>query len=65
LKSLGLDPNIVTKDGYTPLHRLAYSNGDPAIFELFLTAGADVNQKDAEGNTPFLNAASRNELDNR
>jgi ankyrin repeat protein len=62
LKSLGLDPNIVTKDGYTPLHRLAYSNSDPAIFELFLTAGADVNQKDAEGNTPFLNAASRNEL---
>lgn len=62
LKSLGLDPNIVTKDGYTPLHRLAYNNSDPAIFELFLTAGADVNQKDAEGNTPFLNAASRNKL---
>jgi ankyrin repeat protein len=62
LKSLGLDPNIVPKDGYTPLHRLAYNNSDPAIFELFLTAGADVNLKDAEGNTPFLNAASRNEL---
>lgn len=62
LKSLGLEPNIVTKDGYTPLHRLAYNNSDPAIFEFFLTAGADVNQKDAEGNTPFLNAASRNEL---
>ncbi len=62
LKSLGLEPNIVTKDGYTPLHRLAYSNTDPAIFDFFLIAGADVNQKDAEGNTPFLNAASRNEL---
>lgn len=62
LKSLGLEPNIVTKEGYTPLHRLAYSNTDPAIFELFLTAGADVNQKDDEGNTPFLNTASRNEL---
>ncbi|SDS00026.1 Ankyrin repeat [Gillisia sp. Hel1_33_143] len=62
LKSLGLKPNIVTKDGYTPLHRLAYNNTDPAIFEFFLTAGADVNQKDSEGNTPFLNAASRNEL---
>jgi len=62
LQGLGLEPNVVTNDGYTPLHRLAYSNTDPAIFELFLKAGADVNQKGAEGNTPFLNAASRNEL---
>ncbi len=63
LKSLGLQPNVVTKDGYTPLHRLAYGNNDPAIFEFFLTAGADVNQQDAEGNTPFLNASSRNTLE--
>ena len=60
LKNLGIDPNMVTQDGYTPLHRLAYDNSDKAIFELFLSAGADVNQKDADGNTPFLNAASRN-----
>lgn len=63
LKSLGLKANIVTKEGYTPLHRLAYNTTDPAIFEFFLAEGADVNQKDAEGNTPFLNAASRNELE--
>ncbi len=63
LESLGLEPNIVTKEGYTPLHRLAYSNTDPALFEFFLNAGANVNQKDAEGNTPFLNAASRNDLE--
>ena len=62
LKDLGLEPNIVTKYGYTPLHRLAYNTSDSAIFELFLAAGADVNQKDSEGNTPFLNAASRNKL---
>lgn len=62
LKSLGLQPNIITKEGNTPLHKLAYSNTDPAIFEFFLTEGANVNQKDAEGNTPFLNAASRNEF---
>lgn len=62
LASLGLEPNIVTKTGSTPLHRLANNNKDAAIFELFLAAGADVNQKDDEGNTPFLNAASRNEL---
>jgi len=63
LKGLGLNPNMVTHEGYTPLHRLAYNNSDPAIFELFLSAGADVNQKDVDGNTPFLNAASRNQLD--
>ncbi|WP_026452673.1 ankyrin repeat domain-containing protein [Aequorivita capsosiphonis] len=63
LKSIGLEPNIVTKDGSTPLHRLAYSNTDPAIFNLFLKAGANVNQKDADGNTPFLNAASKNDLE--
>lgn len=62
LQDLGLEPNVVTKEGYTPLHRPAYSNTDPEIFELFLDAGADVNQKDANGNTPFLNAAYRNEL---
>ncbi len=63
LKSIGLEPNVVTNDGYTPLHRLGYGNTDKAIFEFFLNAGADVNQKDSEGNTPFLNAASRNNFE--
>ena len=63
LKGLGLNPNIVTKNGYTPLHRLAYGNTDRAIIELFLNSGADVNQKDEKGNTPFLNAASRNTIE--
>tara|TARA_R110002051_G_scaffold269806_2_gene330093 strand:- start:23208 stop:24728 length:1521 start_codon:yes stop_codon:yes gene_type:complete len=62
LKSLGLEPNIVETSGSTPLHLLASGNKDVAIFELFLNAGADVNQADEEGNTPFLNAAARNEL---
>ncbi|APQ18635.1 ankyrin repeat domain-containing protein [Maribacter hydrothermalis] len=62
LKGLGLEPNIVETSGSTPLHRLASGNKDAAIFELFLKAGADVNQADEEGNTPFLNAAARNEL---
>ena len=62
LKGLGLEPNIVETSGSTPLHRLASGNKDVAIFELFLNAGADVNQADAEGNTPFLNAAARNDL---
>ncbi|MDF4203366.1 ankyrin repeat domain-containing protein [Maribacter sp. SA7] len=62
LKSLGLEPNIVETSGSTPLHRLASGNKDETILNLFLDAGADVNQADEKGNTPFLNAASRNEL---
>ncbi|MDO6471853.1 ankyrin repeat domain-containing protein [Maribacter sp. 1_MG-2023] len=62
LKGLGLEPNIVEKNGSTPLHRLAFGTKDAAIIELFLNAGADVNQADEEGNTPFLNAAARNQL---
>lgn len=62
LKNLGLEPNVVTQSGVTPLHHLSYRATDPAIFNLFLTSGANVNQKDADGDTPFLNAAARNEL---
>ncbi|WP_310991022.1 ankyrin repeat domain-containing protein [Aequorivita marina] len=63
LKNLGLEPNIVTNSGSTPLHRIAYTNTDPAIFTLFLKAGVKVEQKDSDGNTPFLNAASKNDLE--
>lgn len=63
LESIGLEPNIVTKEGGMPLHKIAYSNTDPAIYNLFLNAGSSVNQKDADGNTPFLNASSRNNLE--
>ncbi|WP_339839741.1 ankyrin repeat domain-containing protein [uncultured Maribacter sp.] len=62
LQSLGLEPNSIENNGSTPLHRLAFNTKDEAIFELFLSAGSDVNQADEEGNTPFLNAASRNKL---
>lgn len=63
LESIGLEPNIVTATGKTPLHQIAYNVTDPDILKLFLKAGASVDQKDLDGNTPFLNAASRNELD--
>lgn len=63
LQEMGLKPNVVTKDGNAPLHRIAYSKVDKNIFEFFIKAGASVDQKDAEGNTPFLNASSRNTLE--
>lgn len=63
LKDLGLPANVVAQDGHTPLHRLALSQKDPAIIEFFLAEGATVDQKDANGNTPLLNAAARNSLE--
>lgn len=63
LKNLGLIPNVVTQEGSSPLHYIANSKADKGIFEFFLNAGANVDQKDAEGNTPFLNASSRNSLE--
>jgi len=63
LQSLGLQPNVTTKDGLTPLHYLANNTTDHQIFDFFIAVGADVNQKDEDGNTPFLNAASKNKLE--
>ncbi|NER12615.1 ankyrin repeat domain-containing protein [Leptobacterium flavescens] len=62
LEALGLEPNITTDKGFTPLHALAYRNKDLKIFAYFIDKGVDVNQPDMNGNTAFLNAASRNDL---
>lgn len=58
----GLNPNVVTTDGSTPLHRIALSKADDNIFELFIEQGANVDQQDSEGNTPFLNVCSRGNI---
>lgn len=63
LESVGLNPKAVAKDGETPLHILASRNKDIGIINYFLEKGADVNQADVDGNTPFMNAASRNTLE--
>ncbi len=64
LQDLGLKANIVAKDGSTPLHRIALSKVKPEILQFFIDAGANVDQQDEEGNTPFLNASFRNSLEN-
>lgn len=64
LQELGLNPNVVTKDGTTPLHRIAATKAKPEILNLFLEAGVNPDQADAEGNTPVLNASSRGDIDN-
>ncbi|MCK7589320.1 ankyrin repeat domain-containing protein [Subsaxibacter sp. CAU 1640] len=63
LESVGLNPKAVAKDGETPLHILASRSKDLEVINYFLKKGVDVNQADADGNTPFLNAASRNTLE--
>lgn len=63
LEKVGLNPKTVSKDGQNPLHILASRSKDLEIIGFFVDKGVDVNQADADGNTPFLNAASRNSLE--
>ncbi|MEM7297408.1 MAG: ankyrin repeat domain-containing protein [Bacteroidota bacterium] len=59
LQGLGLDPAIVSKDGKTVLHNLAFRSNNKELFEFFIKQGVDVNQVDSEGNTALINASSR------
>lgn len=63
LEGLGIAVNITDKEGYTPLHNLAYSNKDMASLNYFINKGVDVNQQNEEGNTALMNASSRNSLE--
>ena len=63
LESLGLESNIITKEGSTPLHNLAYGNKDLKIFKYFFEKGSNPNQINQEGNSALINAAYRNSLE--
>lgn len=63
LESLGLNPNVTSKSGTTPLHNLSRSSDNLAIYQYFIDKGVNPNTADEEGNTPLLNAASRNKLE--
>lgn len=63
LESKGIEPNVTTKNGVTPLHGLAGRSKDTEVINYFLAKGVDVNQADDNGNTPFMNAASGNDLE--
>ena len=63
LESLGINPNIVNKNGTTPLHAIAYNTKNTSIFDYFISKGVAINQADSEGNTAFLNAVSRNDME--
>lgn len=59
LVDLGIEANIVTKDGQTPLHNLANRTKDLAIYDFFIKKGVSVDQADKSGNTLLLNAIRR------
>lgn len=61
LASLGINPNVKTTDGETPLHSLASKSKDLATFKYFVEKGVNVNQTDKNGNTALLLAAYRND----
>lgn len=63
LESTGLNPIAVSKEGETALHTLATRSKDMNVINYFIEKGADVNQPNALGNTPFINAANRNSLE--
>ncbi|MEN0046097.1 MAG: ankyrin repeat domain-containing protein [Bacteroidota bacterium] len=60
LEELGMQVDIVSWEGKTPLHNIVYSVKDMAILDYFINKGVNVNQMDKEGNTAFLNAARGN-----
>lgn len=60
LESLKLNPKVVGKNGENALHSIVRRPNQNEIVNYFLDKGVDVNQKDEDGNTVLMNAASSN-----
>lgn len=56
LEKLGIEPNITTKKGNTPLHALAYKAKDTDVLAYFLSKGVDINTQDHTGRSALTNA---------
>lgn len=63
LERKGVKANVVTDNGATPLHSIAFRTKDRAVFDFFIEKGVDINQINTEGNTAFLNAVNGNNLE--
>jgi len=60
LESLKISPSATGKNGENALHSIVRKEKQANIIKYFISKGADVNQADHEGNTPFMNAAAAN-----
>lgn len=60
LEKKGIEPNITTKEGVTPLHAIAMYNKDINVFKYFLTKGVAINQTNKSGASALTNAILRN-----
>jgi ankyrin repeat protein len=63
LESLGVNPNMVTKEGETPIHNLSSACKDIATFQYFIDKGVDVNSEYKDGNNALINASYRNDTE--
>lgn len=61
--SLGLDLTLTNNQGENALHNIASNTEDVNILDFFIKKGININQKDKEGNTAFLNAAKGNNFE--
>jgi ankyrin repeat protein len=57
LENLGLEVNVTTKEGDNPLHKLANKSQDSELLKYFINHGVKIDQKNKDGDTPFINAA--------
>ncbi len=62
LEGKGIEANVSTKDGTTPLHLLAGRSKETDVISYFIGKGVNVNQVDGEGNTALIYASQRGSL---
>lgn len=62
LERLGLSNQLVNKEGKNLLHIISGRNKDLSLFEHFISSGVSTDLKDKKGLTPFMIAASGNDL---
>jgi len=62
LMELGLSTFAKDEKGNTALHYLAAKSENTEILDFFLSSGVDANYPNNDGETPFLNAVSKNSV---
>ena len=59
----GADPNAISKDTRTLFVSAIRSNTRIELIEMLISAGADIDSKDKDGNTPLIHATAKKRLD--